>query len=81
MPEPATRKRGNPDWGRPAKPVPAFATEFEMQARRLHLAPEDYASSEELRIWCLQNKNHFYIPEWLLEAWDISVDTDLTGAA
>ncbi len=78
---PAIRKRGNPNWGRPMPAAPAFATEFEMQARRLHLAPGDYVSSDELRRWCVENKNRFYVPEWLLDAWNISVDADLTGAA
>jgi len=42
MPTPATfpeskRKRGNPNWGRPIPAVPALPTEFELQARHLHL--------------------------------------------
>jgi hypothetical protein len=78
-----TRPRGNPNWGRPmpAAHIPAVATEFEMQARRLHLAPEEYVSSDELRYWCRLNRNRCYIPEWLLDDWGIAVDADLTGAA
>jgi len=76
-----TRKRGNPNWGRPIPPAPAIATEFELQVRHLRLAPEAYASSRELRIWCQENRNRFYIPEWLLEEWHIAVDAILTGAA
>jgi hypothetical protein len=75
------RRRGNPNWGRPMAPAPAAATEFEMQARHLHLMPNDYVRSPELRDWCERNRNRCYIPEWLLEAWDIAVDADLTGAA
>jgi hypothetical protein len=75
------RRRGNPNWGRPI-PVPAaFATEFELQARRLHLAPGAYASSRELRLWCEQNKNRVYVPEWLLGEWGMPVDSDFSGAA
>ena len=75
------RKRGNPNWGRPILPGPALATEFELQARRLHLAPGAYASSRELRIWCERNRNRVYVPEWLLKEWGILVDSDFSGAA
>jgi len=76
-----TRKRGNPDWGRPIPPAPALPTEFEMQVRQLRLTPETYVYSAELRTWCERNRNRSYIPEWLLEAWGIPVDPDLSGAA
>jgi hypothetical protein len=75
------RPRGNPNWGRPMPPTPALATEFELQVRRLHLTPEQYVVSAELRTWCERNRNNFYVPEWLLNAWNISVNSDLTGAA
>ena len=52
-----------------------------MQVRQLHLTPETYVFSDRLRIWCERNRNRFYIPEWLLDRWDIAVDADLTGAA
>ena len=75
------RKRGNPNWGRPMLPGPALATAFEIEVRQLHLMPETYTSSAVLRNWCERNRNRFYIPEWLLDAWGIAVDADLTGAA
>jgi hypothetical protein len=74
-------KRGNPNWGRSARFPPAMATAFEMQARHLHLTPDQYVASAHLRNWCEKNKNQYYIPEWLLKAWNISVNSDLTGAA
>lgn len=74
-------KRGNPSWGRPMLPSSVVFTEFEMQARRLHLTPDQYVASAELRSWCEKNRNHSYIPEWLLKAWNISVNSDLTGGA
>jgi hypothetical protein len=40
-----------------------------------------YTSSPELRIWCEQNRNRIYIPEWLLQEWDITVDALSSGAA
>ena len=52
-----------------------------MQVRHLHLMPETYTSSAELRTWCERNRNTFYIPEWLLDEWEIRVNADLTGAA
>jgi hypothetical protein len=55
------RRRGNPNWGSGAMaPLPILPTEFEMQARRLHLRPEDYVGSAELRDWCKQSKNRCY---------------------
>jgi hypothetical protein len=74
-------KRGNPNWGRPMQSASVLCTEFEMQARHLHLTPEQYVASAPLSKWCEENKNLYYIPEWLLKAWNISVNSDLTGAA
>jgi hypothetical protein len=76
-----SRKRGNPNWGRPMPPAPALATEFELRVRRLQLTPGTYASSVELRTWCKQNRNRIYIPEWVLKEWDITVDLGFGGAA
>jgi len=75
------RKRGNPNWGKPFRPRPAQATEFEMQVRQLQLTIESYVFSAELRDWCELNRNRCYIPEWLLEAWDMSVNPDFIDAA
>jgi hypothetical protein len=75
------RRRGNPNWGG-LMPVPAaLPTEFELQARRLHLTPDMYAASRELRMWCLANRNRVYIPEALLKEWGITVDDPFSGAA
>ncbi len=74
-------KRGNPNWGRSGPFAPATATAFEMQVRQLQLTPETYFLSDRLRIWCEKNRNNCYIPEWLLKAWNMSVTSDLTGAA
>jgi hypothetical protein len=75
-----TRKRGNPNWGRPMRFAPALATAFEIEVTQLQLAPEDVASAR-LRHWCERNRNRFYIPEWLLDEWKLLVDADLSGAA
>jgi len=88
MPRPAPlrlvrRKRGNPNWGcgRALKFSPAMPTEFEMQVRELGLTAEKYATSRQLKNWCERNKNHHYIPEWLLKAWNIKVDLHFSDAA
>jgi len=65
----------------PPSRIPPLFTEFELQARRLGLAPEDYVSSAKLRTWCERYRNTFYIPEWLLAEWGITVNSDFTGAA
>ena len=72
-----TRKRGNPNWGKagPAL-VPHIVTEFEIQVRQLSLQKHDYTASPQLREWCLRNKDRRYIPEWLLDAWKMTVDVD-----
>jgi hypothetical protein len=69
------RKRGNPNWGKagPAL-VPHIVTEFEIQVRQLSLQKHDYTASPQLRGWCLQNKDRRYVPEWLLDAWNMTVD-------
>ena len=81
LPPSGHRKRGNPNWGKPALAIPVLATEFERKLRELGLTNETCTDSVELRGWCAQNKNHYYIPEWLLKAWRIQVDPDLSGAA
>jgi len=76
-----TRRRGNPNWGRPALPAPAVATAFEVQVQHLGLTKRMYAASAELRRWCERNRNRCYIPEWLLEEWGIEVDPNIAPAA
>jgi hypothetical protein len=68
------RRRGNPNWGRRTPTTPAIATEFEIIVRRLHLIPELYASSLELKRWCERNRNRCYVPEWLLQEWGMAVE-------
>jgi hypothetical protein len=75
------RKRGNPYWGHALPLPPAVPTEFELQVRQLHLTQERYIYSAELKAWCRENRNRFYIPEWLLKVWNISVDLNFYDAA
>jgi len=69
------------NWGRPAQPAPALATEFETQVQQLGLTKQTCAASAELRNWCERNRNRCYIPEWLLNAWGIHVDPTISGEA
>jgi hypothetical protein len=74
-----TRKRGNPNWGRPMPPAPVLATEFELQVRHLCVTGDAYAASNELRRWCWENRNRSYTPEWLREKWHITVDPNVAA--
>ncbi len=53
-------------------------TEFEGQVRRLGLDEHTCAASRELKRWCECNKDRYYIPEWLLKQWAMSVDANLS---
>src|SRR5579864_1969070 len=64
-------RRESPKWGPRG---PGLATAFEEQIRKLGLTETNCITSEELRQWCEHNKNHCYIPEWLLKRWGISVE-------
>jgi hypothetical protein len=79
---PETRhRRGNPNWGKPPSPVPVLATEFEMQVDWLGLAKSQYLASAQLKHWCERNRNRCYVPEWLLEAWRLTVKESFSGVA
>jgi hypothetical protein len=73
------RKRGNPNWGKPAPDAPYVATAFEEQVRKLELTEQTCGASEKLRQWCERNKDRCYIPEWLLKQWRITVDPNVSG--
>lgn len=70
--------RGNRNWtsGQPAKVRPAVPTEFENLAVKLQLNEKSYARSRELREWCELNRNRYYVPEWLLTIWGMTVNAD-----
>ena len=75
------RRRGNPNWGKPAHFGPVLAAEFEEEVHRLGLTKQTCAASIQLRNWCDRNRNRCYIPEWLLGAWGIEVDPSFCGEA
>jgi len=73
------RRRGNPNWGKPLKPIPDAPTAFEEQVQKLGLTEQTCAASEKLKQWCERNKDRCYIPEWLLKRWRIDVDPNFSG--
>ncbi len=63
------RRRGNPNWTHGQfPPMSRLATAFDEQVRRLGLNDQTCATSEVLRLWCEENKNHCYIPGMAIEA-------------
>jgi hypothetical protein len=49
-----------------------------LQVRRLGLTKLGYVTSAALKVWCQRNRNRLYVPEWLLEAWEMPVDITFT---
>ena len=77
----AKRGRGNPNWGNFVRPLPVVLTEFEVQVKRLGLSREQYVASATLKSWCERNHNRCYVPEWLLDEWEIIVESIFSGLA
>jgi hypothetical protein len=59
--------------------TPEGASTFEHVVRHLHLLPSEYATSVERKEWVRRNKDHKYVPLYLLELWDFDVDDELFG--
>jgi len=77
-----TGKRGNPNGGKPSSVVvPHIVTEFEIVVRHLGLQRRDYAAAPHLQEWCLRNKNRRYVPEWLLDTWEMTVEVNYGSVA
>jgi hypothetical protein len=54
-------------------------TGFEEQLKKLGLNEQTCVGSTALRLWCEENKDRCYIPEWLLEKWAIPVNPNVSG--
>src|ERR1700757_4749052 len=52
-------------------------TAFERQVRKLGLDERTCVASKVLRLWCEENKDRYYIPEWLLARWGMTVNPSL----
>lgn len=59
--------------------TPHGESTFEHVVRRLHLLPEEYASSAALKEWVRKHKDEKYVPPQLLELWGFDVDDELFG--
>jgi len=75
------QKRGNPNWGKwqagemPFQP--AVPTQFELVVATFGLKTvREMVRSTRLRKWCYRNRNHRYVPEWLLKMWGMYVDVE-----
>jgi hypothetical protein len=68
--------KANPNWGKPeVGPVVVELTLFEKKVAELQLQPDEYVTSEALRVWVREHRNTHYVPEPLLEAWGFVIDT------
>jgi hypothetical protein len=56
------------------------ATAFERQVRKLGLDERTCVASKVLRLWCEENKDRYYIPEWLLARWGMTESKLREGA-
>ena len=65
-------KRGNPTWGK-IEPYAwvALPSAFEQVVKKLHLQPDQYLGSKELRNWAKRNMGRHFVPEYLLHSWDL----------
>jgi hypothetical protein len=73
------KRRGNPNWGKPAQSgvLTPTMTEFEQAVRKFNLEPDEYVNSVRLREWVERNRHSKYIPESLLKAWGLDVQITL----
>lgn len=77
------KRRGNPNWGKfnREEPVPPTVTEFEQVVLKFNLQPDQYLRSRRLREWAVRNRNTKYVPEPLLKAWDLELESGLDFAS
>jgi hypothetical protein len=66
------KRRGNPNWGKPEPYNFSNAIcSFDSLVKTLKLTPDQYEGSEELKRWSERNKDTKYIPQELLQVWNI----------
>jgi hypothetical protein len=58
-----------------AKVIPVCS--FDKQVALLGLMPNEYETSAELKAWCKQNKETFYVPTVLMTAWGFTTQWDV----
>jgi hypothetical protein len=72
------RHRINRNFTKPEaiQPLIFFPSSFEQVVKALHISPEEYENSLELKEWVRRNKDHKYVPTGLLEAFGFHVNTE-----
>jgi hypothetical protein len=66
------KRRGNPNWGKPAPNAVVVPSSFESVVKTLGLSPRQYEGSISLKEWVFKNKHNKYVPQDLLLAWGFS---------
>jgi len=54
-----------------------MASEFEHVVKTLGLSPQQYVGSRTLKHWVMQNKDRKYVPLDLLQAWHLTVRSNV----
>lgn len=72
------KRRGNPSFGRPLPPSQRIQdSSFDKIVARLELQPDQYAASAELRSWVERNATKKFVPESVLELYQIDLGARL----
>jgi hypothetical protein len=71
------KRRGNPNWGKPAPFTAAGISSFESVVKTLGLAPQQYEGSQSLRNWVAKNKHNKYVPQDLLQVWGMLAPSEV----
>jgi hypothetical protein len=72
-----SKRRGNPNWGKPDIRTVPGPTLFEEIVKTMRLSPGEYEGSVVLREWVRKNKEHKYVPTDLLKIWGFVVNGEL----
>ncbi len=54
---------------------------FEKKAAQLKLTEDQYLGSRALKMWCRRNASMFYVPEYLVIAWDLNTEYRQSSSA
>lgn len=57
--------------------VPATSSSFEQVVQNLHLLPDQYSESAELKAWVKKNKRYRYVPPDILEMFGFEPGTEI----
>lgn len=70
----------NPGWtnGTGSRLREEQPTAFELLVAGLKLSEDEYAYSSQVEAWVRKNRNHRYVPEFLLVTFGLEVDVNVT---